>query len=329
MLVLLGQVLELRAREQTSAAIRALLDLAPKTARRVNDSGADEEVLLEHVAVGDRLRVRPGDKVPVDGEIVEGHSTLDESMVTGESMPVDKDAGAQGDRRHGQPERRLRHARRKSRPRHACSRRSCRWWRRRSARARRSSGSPIRWRHGSCRRQSRQRSRRSRRGPLFGPGAAAGLRPGRGRDCADHRLPLRARACHADVDHGRRRPRRAGWRSDQERRGAGADGEDRHARGRQDRHADRRKAQGDRDPSRRRRRRNADAAARRQRRAVERTSARPGHRRGGRRTQYRACAGARLRFTHRQGRDRHGRAAARRARQRAVPRRAEHCNWRP
>jgi P-type Cu+ transporter len=92
-LVLLGQVLELRAREQTSAAIRALLDLAPKTARRVNDSGADEEVLLEHVAVGERLRVRPGDKVPVDGEIAEGHSTLDESMVTGESMPVDKDAG--------------------------------------------------------------------------------------------------------------------------------------------------------------------------------------------------------------------------------------------
>jgi Cu+-exporting ATPase len=93
-LVLLGQVLELRAREQTSGAIRALLDLAPKTARRVTDQGADEDVALEHVAVGDKLRVRPGEKVPVDGELIEGRSTLDESMVTGESMPVSKDAGA-------------------------------------------------------------------------------------------------------------------------------------------------------------------------------------------------------------------------------------------
>jgi len=93
-LVLLGQVLELRAREQTSGAIRGLLDLAPKTARRVTDAGADQDVPLEQVVAGDRLRVRPGDKVPVDGEIVDGHSTLDESMVTGESMPVGKDAGA-------------------------------------------------------------------------------------------------------------------------------------------------------------------------------------------------------------------------------------------
>ena len=92
-LVLLGQVLELRAREQTSGAIRALLDLAPKTAHRVTEHG-DEVVALDAVAVGDRLRVRPGEKVPVDGELIEGHSTLDESMVTGESMPVSKDAGA-------------------------------------------------------------------------------------------------------------------------------------------------------------------------------------------------------------------------------------------
>jgi Cu+-exporting ATPase len=92
-LVLLGQVLELRAREQTSGAIRALLDLAPKTAISVTDHG-DAVVALEAVAVGDRLRVRPGDKVPVDGELIEGHSTLDESMVTGESMPVGKDVGA-------------------------------------------------------------------------------------------------------------------------------------------------------------------------------------------------------------------------------------------
>ena len=93
-LVLLGQVLELRARERTGGAIRALLDLAPKTARRVRADGADEDVPLEHVAVGDRLRVRPGDKVPIDGEIVEGKSAIDELMITGELMPVAKTTGA-------------------------------------------------------------------------------------------------------------------------------------------------------------------------------------------------------------------------------------------
>ncbi|HEY7247111.1 MAG TPA: heavy metal translocating P-type ATPase [Xanthobacteraceae bacterium] len=93
-LVLLGQVLELRAREQTSGAIRALLDLAPKIARRIRTDGAEEEVSLDVIAAGDRLRVRPGDKVPVDGEVTEGRSSLDESMVTGESMPVTKEAGA-------------------------------------------------------------------------------------------------------------------------------------------------------------------------------------------------------------------------------------------
>ena len=93
-LVLLGQVLELRAREQTSRAIRALLDLAPKTARRVKDDGNEEEVSLGVVAAGNRLRVRPGEKVPVDGVLVEGRSSVDESMVTGESMPVTKAPGA-------------------------------------------------------------------------------------------------------------------------------------------------------------------------------------------------------------------------------------------
>lgn len=93
-LVLLGQVLELRAREQTSGAIRALLDLAPKTARRVRPDGGDEEVTLDQIGVGDRLRVRPGEKVPVDGELVEGRAAVDESMVTGESMPVTKETGA-------------------------------------------------------------------------------------------------------------------------------------------------------------------------------------------------------------------------------------------
>jgi Cu+-exporting ATPase len=92
-LVLVGQVLELRARERTGGAIRALLDLAPKTARRVRPDGSDEDVALERVAVGDRLRVRPGDKVAIDGEILDGRSAIDESMVTGESIPVSKTVG--------------------------------------------------------------------------------------------------------------------------------------------------------------------------------------------------------------------------------------------
>jgi len=89
-LVLLGQVLELRARDQTSGAIKALLSLAPKTARRIESDGTEEDVELESIAVGDFLRVRPGEKVPVDGTITDGQSSLDESMVTGESLPVNK-----------------------------------------------------------------------------------------------------------------------------------------------------------------------------------------------------------------------------------------------
>ena len=92
-LVLLGQVLELRAREQTGGAIRALLNLAPKTTRRLRDGADDEEIPVDQVAVGDRLRIRPGDGVPVDGVILEGRSAVDESMVTGESLPSAKEAG--------------------------------------------------------------------------------------------------------------------------------------------------------------------------------------------------------------------------------------------
>jgi Cu+-exporting ATPase len=92
-LVLLGQVLELRARAQTSGAIKALLGLAPKTARRINPDGAEEDVAIDVIGVGDKLRVRPGEKVPVDGSLIEGRATIDESMVTGESMPVTKEAG--------------------------------------------------------------------------------------------------------------------------------------------------------------------------------------------------------------------------------------------
>ncbi|MEA3247397.1 MAG: copper-translocating P-type ATPase [Gemmatimonadota bacterium] len=92
-LILLGQVLELRARSQTSSAIRMLLGMQAKTARRIRDDGAEEDVPLEHVAVGDRLRVRPGEKVPVDGVVLEGASSIDESMVSGEPIPVEKHKG--------------------------------------------------------------------------------------------------------------------------------------------------------------------------------------------------------------------------------------------
>ena len=92
-LILLGQVLELRARSQTSAAIKKLLGMAAKTARRIRDDGTEEDVALEHVQEGDRLRVRPGEKVPVDGEVLEGSSSVDESMVTGEPIPTEKGPG--------------------------------------------------------------------------------------------------------------------------------------------------------------------------------------------------------------------------------------------
>jgi Cu+-exporting ATPase len=92
-LVLLGQLLELRARERTGDALRALLDLAAKTARVIRANGSEEEIPLEQVKVGDHVRVRPGDKVPVDGSVVEGHSAVDESMLTGEPVPVEKSAG--------------------------------------------------------------------------------------------------------------------------------------------------------------------------------------------------------------------------------------------
>jgi Cu+-exporting ATPase len=93
-LVLLGQVLELKARGQTSAAIKALLGLAPKTARRIESDGSEIDILLEQVAVGDQLRVRPGEKIPVDGVVMSGQSSVDESMVSGEPIPVEKVTGS-------------------------------------------------------------------------------------------------------------------------------------------------------------------------------------------------------------------------------------------
>ena len=92
-LILLGQVLELRARGQTGAAIKALLGLAPKTARKINEDGTEEDIPLEHVQNNDRLRVRPGEKIPVDGVVMEGRSSVDESMISGEPIPIEKNQG--------------------------------------------------------------------------------------------------------------------------------------------------------------------------------------------------------------------------------------------
>ena len=92
-LILLGQVLELRARSRTGAAIKALLGLAPKTARKIDADGNESDIPLEHVMKGDRLRVRPGEKIPVDGVVLEGSSSVDESMISGEPIPVEKRGG--------------------------------------------------------------------------------------------------------------------------------------------------------------------------------------------------------------------------------------------
>ncbi len=124
-LVLLGQVLELRARSQTSSAIKALLRLAPKTARVLRDDGTEEDIPLDHVKSGNRLRVRPGEKVPVDGFVLEGTSYVDESMITGEPIPVEKIPGAGRYRRHREWNRRFCNAGRACRQRYAaCSDRS-------------------------------------------------------------------------------------------------------------------------------------------------------------------------------------------------------------
>ena len=111
-LVFLGQVLELRARERTGSAIRALLDLAPKTARRIAPDGSEADVPLDEVKQGDRLRVRPGDSVPVDGKVVEGRTSIDESMITGEPVPVEKTPGDAVTGGTSQSQRHARHHRR-------------------------------------------------------------------------------------------------------------------------------------------------------------------------------------------------------------------------
>ncbi len=232
-LVLLGQVLELRARSRTGAAIKALLGLAPKTARRVRDDGREEDVALDVVQRGDRLRVRPGEKIPVDGVVLEGASAVDESMVTGEPMPVEKRAG---DRVIGatvnttgtfimraervgaetllsQIVQMVAEAQRSRAPIQRLADRVSAYFR---------SGG------------------RSDCGPdiycldFVGTGAAHGLRSGERRGSLDHCVPLRARPGDADVDHGGDRQSRADRRAFQE---CGSDrnaARDRHARDRQD-----------------------------------------------------------------------------------------------
>ncbi len=219
-LVLLGQILELGARERTGSAIRALLDLAAKTARVIRPDGREEEVALEEVQVGDRLRVRPGEKVPVDGAVVEGRSSIDESMLTGEPVPVEKVAGdtvtgatingtgslvieAQrvgNDTMLAQIVEMVAAAQRSRAPIQKLADAVAGWF------------VPaviavavlafVAW-------------------SICGPAAGARLRADRGDRGADHRLPLRAGSGDADVDHDRHRARRAGRRADQERRGAG------------------------------------------------------------------------------------------------------------
>ena len=206
-LVLLGQVLELRARSRTGSAIRALLGLAPKTARRLDADGSEDDVPLEDVQVGDRLRVRPGEKVPVDGVVLEGRSAVDESMVTGEPIPVEKAAGRPRHRRHGERHRRLRDARRAGRRDTLLAQivRMVGEAQRSRAPIQRLADVVSGWfvpavvavavarpsSPGCCRARSRGwRTRWSTRSR------------------ADHRLPVRARARDADVDHGRHRARR-------------------------------------------------------------------------------------------------------------------------
>ena len=235
-LTLLGQLLELKARSSTSAAIKSLLRLAPKTARRIAGDGTEEDIPLTHVHVGDRLRVRPGETVPVDGVVVDGRSSVDESMLTGESMPVAKAAGDKligatlngngalvmraekvgADTVLSQIVQLVAQAQRSRAP-----------------MQRLADKVSLLVRPGGVRGRDRDL-------PGLGPVRARPVVDLRRRQCrcgAHHRLSLRAWPRDADVDHGRHRPGRAGGRAVSRRGGDRAAAHDRHAGGRQDRDA--------------------------------------------------------------------------------------------
>ena len=238
-LTLFGQILELKARSQTSAAIKSLLGLAPKTARRVNADGSEEDVPLAHVHVGDQLRVRPGEKVPVDGIVVEGSSAVDESMLTGEPMPVTKRAG---DKLTGAT----------MNTNGALVMRS----------ERVGSATMLSQIVQMVAQAQRSRAPMQRMADvvagyfvvtvmaialltffgwgLFGPQPSWVLWAHQRRGGADHRLPLCAGPGHADVDHGGHRQGRDEGRVVPRCRGHREPAQGRHADRRQDRHADRR-----------------------------------------------------------------------------------------
>ena len=321
-LVLLGQVLELGARHRTGAAIRALLDLSPKRALRIRPDGSDEEVPLGEVAVGDRLRVRAGEKIPVDGRVLEGESAVDESMITGEPIPAAKGPGDRlvGATLNGTGALVMRAER--------VGRETLLAQIVRLVGEAQRSRAPI------------QRMADVVSGvfvpvvvgaaivaflawALVGPAPEAPARAaGRGLG-ADHRLPLRARSGDADVDPGGDRQGSDGRRAVQERRGAGGPAQGRHHRDRQDRDLDRRQA----GAGLRRRHAGADSEATLLRLAasLERASEHPlaaAIVRGAAGRGHRAGRGDRRRDAGRPGRPRAGGRPGGRAGERAPPRRA-------
>ena len=239
-----GRCLELRARSSTAGAIKALLGMAPKTARIVRD-GAEEDIPLDQVKLGDFLRVRPGEKVPVDGVIIEGASAIEESMLTGEPIPVEKHPGDRviGATINGTGSFIMRAERVGA---DTCWRRSSGWWPRRSAAARRFSASPIPL-SGYFVPAVLAAAALTFLAWLFAGGDhAGGPRDSRSRRRTDYRVPVRARPRHSDGGDGRDRPRRYERRARTQRRGARVDGEGRYAGGGQDRHAHRGQAAADR-----------------------------------------------------------------------------------
>ena len=241
-LVLLGQVLELRARERTGGAIRALLDLAPKTALRVLAGGKTETVPLAEVKVGDILRARPGDKIPIDGTVIEGSSAVDESMLTGEPVPVEKVAGDRvtGGTLNGTGSFDMRVDRTGEETtlaqvvEHG------------GGGAALTRADPAARRHGVGLFRAGGDPRRGHRVHRLAHAravAAACLLADRGGERAHYCLPVRARPCDADLDHGCDGTRRARRRAGAERRFARAARGGRHRGGGQDRDAHGRAAQ--------------------------------------------------------------------------------------